>query len=99
MVAMGQALMADPKVLLLDEPSSGMAPAVVDAIYEAVLALRKEGRALLVVEQNVERALRVADRAYVMDRGQIVLSGPVSDLAVGTRVADIVRGVAVLEDN
>ena len=99
MVAMGQALMADPQVLLLDEPSSGLAPAVVDSIYEAVLALRGQGRALLVVEQNVDRALRVADRAYVMDRGQVVMSGAVTDLRLDNRVADIVRGVAILEGN
>ena len=97
MVAIGQALVADPRVLMIDEPSSGLAPAVVDDIYRALTILRDEGRAILLVEQNIERALAAAARAYVLERGQIVLSGNCAQLARDGRVADIVRGSAVVE--
>jgi branched-chain amino acid transport system ATP-binding protein len=94
MVAIAQALMADPVALLLDEPSSGLAPIIVDAIYVAILAMRAAGRALLVVEQNVDRALANADTVVVLDGGRIVASGTPSELSKGTPVADIVRGTA-----
>ncbi len=84
MVAIGQALIADPLVLVLDEPSSGLAPAVIDDIYRVLDVLRHDGRAVLVVEQNIDRALRSADRAYVLERGSIALSGPCAELARAT---------------
>jgi ABC-type branched-subunit amino acid transport system ATPase component len=92
MVAIAQALVAGPRVLVLDEPSSGLALAVVTAIYEALATLRAEGVAILVVEQNVERALQQSDRCYVLEAGRIALEGPSSELAGDPRVAAIVSG-------
>jgi branched-chain amino acid transport system ATP-binding protein len=96
MVAIGQAIMSRPRVLILDEPSSGLAPVVVDGIYEAVRRLKREGLALLVVEQNVGRALREADRCYVLEAGRIALEGPAEELRSDDRVNEIVTGVAVI---
>jgi branched-chain amino acid transport system ATP-binding protein len=76
MVAIGRALMARPRLLLLDEPSLGLAPAVVDAMFEAIRAIHAEGVAILLVEQNVVRALDLADRAYVLEEGRVVAGGP-----------------------
>jgi branched-chain amino acid transport system ATP-binding protein len=75
MVAIGRALMAGPRLLLLDEPSLGLAPAVVDHVFEVVEALHRDGTAVLLVEQNVQRALAVAGRAYVLAEGRIVSAG------------------------
>lgn len=97
MVAIGQALVANPVVLLIDEPSSGLAPAVVGDIYRALTVLRDEGRAVLLVEQSIDRALAAASRAYVLERGSVVLSGPTAELRADDRVAAIVRGAAVVE--
>jgi branched-chain amino acid transport system ATP-binding protein len=68
--------MARPRLLLLDEPSLGLAPAVVDAMFEIIRAIHAEGVAILLVEQNVVRALDLADRAYVLEEGRIVAGGP-----------------------
>ena len=76
MVAIGRALMARPRLLLLDEPSLGLAPAVVDQMFEIIRAIHDEGVAILLVEQNVARALEIADRAYVLEEGRIVAEGP-----------------------
>jgi branched-chain amino acid transport system ATP-binding protein len=92
MVALAQALMSAPGVLILDEPSAGLGPMIVDAIYAAVRQLRSEGLALLIVEQAVERALRESDRAYVMEGGRVVLSGDAKELAADSRVEEIVLG-------
>lgn len=92
MVAIAQALVAGPRVLILDEPSSGLALVVVSAIYEALATLRDEGVAILVVEQNVERALQKSDRCYVLEAGGIALEGPSTELAGDPRVAAIVSG-------
>jgi branched-chain amino acid transport system ATP-binding protein len=75
MVAIGQALMSSPGVLLLDEPSAGLAPVVIDSLYDAIGTLRDEGLGILLVEQDLERALRVSDRYYVMESGAIILEG------------------------
>jgi branched-chain amino acid transport system ATP-binding protein len=98
MVAIGQALMAAPKVLMLDEPTSGLALPVIRNILEALKQLRSEGIALLVVEQSVPRALANSDRCYVMERGQIVIEGESPTLAKDERVAAIVRGTAEISD-
>ena len=92
MVALGQALMADPRVLLLDEPSAGLAPMLVEAIYAAVERLRQRGMAILVVEQTVDRALSAASRAYVMEGGRIVLEGASQQLRHDGRVEAVVLG-------
>jgi branched-chain amino acid transport system ATP-binding protein len=76
MVAIGRALMAGPKLLLLDEPSLGLAPAIVDRVFEVVETLHRAGTAVLLVEQNVGRALGVASRAYVLAEGRVVSEGP-----------------------
>jgi branched-chain amino acid transport system ATP-binding protein len=97
MVAIGQAVMSRPRVLVLDEPSSGLAPVVVDGIYQAMRRLKQEGVGLLVVEQNVRRALREADRCYVLEAGRISLEGPADALRSDERVAQIVTGVASVQ--
>ncbi len=81
MLAIGRALMSRPSLLLMDEPSLGLAPKVAAQIFEIILALRKEGVTILLVEQNVQKALAVADRAYVLEAGRIVLEGPAKELA------------------
>ena len=80
MLAMGRALMAQPKLLLLDEPSMGLAPLMVDKIFEVIQSVAAQGMTVLLVEQNARRALQIADRAYVMESGLITLSGPAKDL-------------------
>ena len=81
MLAMGRALMSKPKLLMLDEPSMGLAPLLVEQIFEIVLKLNQAGTTILLVEQNARMALSVADRAYVMETGNIVLSGTGEELA------------------
>jgi len=80
MLAMGRALMARPKVLLMDEPSMGLSPILVDKIFEVVGDIHKQGVTILLVEQNASRALGLADRGYVMDSGKITLSGNAKEL-------------------
>jgi branched-chain amino acid transport system ATP-binding protein len=79
-LAIARALMSRPKMLLMDEPSLGLAPALVDFVFDLIGQLREQGRTLLVVEQNASRLLSVADRAYVMRSGEIVLSGSADEL-------------------
>ncbi|WP_376788495.1 ABC transporter ATP-binding protein [Thermoflexus sp.] len=74
MLAIARALMADPEVLLLDEPSLGLAPRVVDEVFEALAQLKAQGLTMLIVEQNAEKALEIADRAYVLEAGRLVLA-------------------------
>jgi branched-chain amino acid transport system ATP-binding protein len=80
MLAIGRALMSRPRLLLLDEPSLGLAPLMVERIFETIEEIKREGRTILLVEQNVHHALDVADRAYVMETGRITLEGPGSVL-------------------
>jgi branched-chain amino acid transport system ATP-binding protein len=80
MLAIARALMARPRLMLLDEPSLGLAPALVDRTFEIVADIRRRGTTVLMVEQNAYQALRLADRAYVMETGQIVLEGAAQDL-------------------
>jgi branched-chain amino acid transport system ATP-binding protein len=87
MLAMGRALMGAPRLLMLDEPSLGLAPIIVADIFRTIGELRSSGVSVLLVEQNAQAALRVADRAYVMELGEFVLEGPASELATNARVA------------
>ena len=80
MVAMGRALMADPKVLLMDEPSMGLSPVLVDQVFEIIKSIRALGRTVFVVEQNANMALSIADRGYVIQTGQVVLSDTAENL-------------------
>ena len=86
MLAMGRALMSRPKVLLLDEPSMGLSPIMVDKIFEVVKDVHAQGVTVLLVEQNASRALKIADRAYVMESGLLTMEGPARDLLVDPRV-------------
>ncbi len=79
MLAISRTLMLNPKLLLLDEPSQGLAPLIVQELFEIVVAARKEGISVLLVEQNVRAAVAIADRAYVLDDGHIVYSGPAAE--------------------
>ena len=80
MLAMGRALMSDPKLLMLDEPSMGLAPILVDQIFEIIQSLHKNGSTILLVEQNAQMALSVADRGYVLETGKIVKAAPAREL-------------------
>ncbi len=86
MLAMGRALMSHPKLLMMDEPSMGLAPILVDQIFEIIQSLHKAGTTILLVEQNAQKALRVADRAYVLETGRIVMSGTGKELAASPEV-------------
>ncbi len=86
MLAVGRALMARPKLLLLDEPSMGLAPVLVDLIFDTIVRIREQGTTVLLVEQNALAALRVADRAYVLESGALKLSGPAAELSKNPEV-------------
>ena len=86
MLAFGRALMGAPKLLLLDEPSMGLAPILVDEIFTAIAALKAEGTTILLVEQNASAALEVADHAYVLETGRIVLAGPAAEIATNPEI-------------
>ena len=86
MLTIGRALMARPRLLMLDEPSTGLSPKLTWAVLEAIEVIRDRGVAVLLVEQNAAQALRMSDRAYVMESGTVVLSGPGAELAADDRV-------------
>jgi len=94
MLAVGRALMARPKVLMLDEPSLGLAPLIVKEIFRIVARLRDTGVSILLIEQNARAALEVADYAYVLETGEIGLEGPASELANDPRVIETYLGAA-----
>lgn len=80
MLAIGRALMSGPRLLLMDEPSLGLAPRVMERIFQVILDLKQQGRTILLVEQNARKALQIADRGYVMENGAITLSGSAAEL-------------------
>lgn len=93
MLALGRALMSEPKILLLDEPSLGLAPAIVESLYETLARLHDEGLTLLIAEQSIQLALEVADYAYVLQTGRTVLEGTAAQLATDPQVQRIYLGV------
>lgn len=94
MLAIGRALMARPKLLLLDEPSMGLAPLVVQDIFRTVKEIKDEGTTVVLVEQNIRQALKIADYAYVLETGKIVLHGKAEDIAHDPRVMEAYLGGA-----
>jgi len=94
MLAVGRALMSRPKVLMLDEPSLGLAPQIVKEVFRIVARLRDSGVSILLIEQNARAALEVADYAYVLETGEIALEGPASELARDPRVIETYLGAA-----
>jgi branched-chain amino acid transport system ATP-binding protein len=93
MLAMGRALMGHPRLLMLDEPSLGLAPRIAADIFRTVAELRQSGVSILLVEQNARAALQVADRAYVMELGEFILNGSASEVAADPRVAASYLGI------
>ena len=94
MLAIGRALMAEPKLLLLDEPSLGLAPLMVELIFDVLSGLKKNGMTILLAEQNAMAALGMTDRAYLIEEGQIALEGPSSTMAQDPRVREAYLGRA-----
>jgi branched-chain amino acid transport system ATP-binding protein len=92
MLAIGRALMSRPRLLLLDEPSLGLAPLVVHTIFEAIDEIRGKGTTILLVEQNAHAALKHSDRAYVLETGRIVMEGPSKELAADPRIKEAYLG-------
>ena len=92
MLAMGRALMAKPKLLMLDEPSLGLAPLIIKEIFRIIGELKKTGVAILLVEQNARAALQIADVGYVLETGEVTLSGPSGELAADPRVVEAYLG-------
>ena len=93
MVAIGRALMARPRIVLFDEPSLGLAPTIVDDMFEIIARVREEGAAVLLVEQNVLKALGIADRAYVLEQGRIVSAGLPDELLKQPHIREAYLGV------
>jgi branched-chain amino acid transport system ATP-binding protein len=94
MLAMGRALMSEPKLLLLDEPSLGLAPAIVEALYETLARLHAQGMTMLIAEQSVSLALEIADYGYVLQTGRTVLEGTAQNLADNPEVQRVYMGIS-----
>ena len=93
MLALGRALMSEPALLMLDEPSLGLAPAVVDQLYDALYRLHEDGLTLLLAEQSIPLALAIADYAYVLQTGRTVLEGTAESLEQNEQVQEIYLGI------
>ena len=93
MCAIGRALMSDPKILLMDEPSAGLAPVIVQQVFELVRRIRESGLTVLIVEQNVQQVLRVVDRAYLLEAGTIRMSGTAEELSASETIREAYLGV------
>ena len=93
MLAIGRALMANPKLLVLDEPSLGLAPLIINNILESIEKLRSDGLAILLIEQNAAKSLKIAQKGYVMELGQIILSGKSGDLVQNEKIRKAYIGI------
>jgi branched-chain amino acid transport system ATP-binding protein len=93
MLATGRGLMSKPSLILLDEPSMGLSPILVEEIFRIIVEINKQGMSILLVEQNAQMALSVANRAYVLETGRIVLSGPAKEIADNPQVKSAYLGV------
>ena len=88
MLAIARALASEPKLVMMDEPSEGIMPSLIDEMFELFLQMKTAGTTILLVEQNVERALEVSDRAYIMDQGMIVREGIAQELLADTEIQE-----------
>ncbi len=93
MLAIGRCLMSEPRLIMFDEPSLGLSPMMVEFVFEAIVALKKSGMSILLIEQNVSESLEIADSAAVLENGKIVLSGPAAALAGDERVRNAYLGL------
>jgi len=93
MCAIGRALMSGPKLLLMDEPSAGLAPVIVQSVFELVRRIRKEGFTVLIVEQNVQQVLQVVDRAYLLEAGSLIQSGNSAELLDSEHIRKAYMGI------
>ena len=93
MLAIGRALMGTPKLVLMDEPSLGLAPLVINSIFDAIERLKNQGITIMLVEQNAQKALKVADRGYVMELGEIVISGTSKDIGENAHIMKVYLGM------
>jgi branched-chain amino acid transport system ATP-binding protein len=98
-LAIARSLMSDPDVLLLDEPSLGLAPLIVERVFELIVTLRERGMSLMIAEQNVDKALQIADRAYVLSTGRVELEGTASKLLERTEIEEAYLGLGVREED
>ena len=94
MLAMGRGLMSNPEIILLDEPSLGLAPLLVQTIFEIIIDIQKMGKTILLVEQNAYKALSIANRAYVLEQGTITLEGDAKDIATNPKIQEAYLGTA-----
>jgi branched-chain amino acid transport system ATP-binding protein len=93
MCAIGRALMSDPKILLMDEPSAGLAPVIVQQVFDLIERIRAEGLTVLIVEQNVRQVLRIVDRAYVLESGSLRLEGTADELLQSAEIQKSFMGM------
>jgi branched-chain amino acid transport system ATP-binding protein len=93
MCAIGRALMSGPKLILLDEPSMGLAPVIVQQVFDFVRRIRSEGYTVLIVEQNVSQVLKIADRAYLLEVGRMRMSGPAAELLASDEIRKTYMGL------
>lgn len=92
MLAMGRGLMGDPEIMLLDEPSLGLAPLIVQTVFDIILDIQKMGKTILLVEQNAYKALSIADRAYVLEQGKITMEGEANAIAANSNIQQAYLG-------
>lgn len=92
MLAMGRGLMSNPDIILLDEPSLGLAPLLINTIFDIIIEIKNMGKTILLVEQNAFKALSVADKAYVLEQGSVIMEGPASDLIKNEKIQEAYLG-------